>query len=106
MPAPSIDRVRASIVVEDDCPVVLPTAYIPSDWLVCATVLTPEIVIVPEAPFRLWLRVMLLPPASTKRSWPPEAMPVVPLVFPTFDMPNDCDSTVWVGAEIRSEPAE
>src|SRR4029079_1806893 len=40
--------------------------------------LNARIVTVPEAPFRLCERVMLLPPASRNLTWPPDAIPVVP----------------------------
>src|SRR6185437_6655206 len=47
-PSPATDSVRASIVVDEDWPVVFWTAYMPSDWFVWLAAL---IVSVPDAPF-------------------------------------------------------
>jgi hypothetical protein len=64
------------------------------------------IVRVPEAPFSDCDSVMLFPPANKNLTWPPDAIPVVPDVFPRFDMPRLCDSTDWVNAEIVTVPPE
>src|SRR5262245_54692106 len=76
----------------------------PSVWFDCAAVFGREMVIVPLAPLSDWLRVMLLPPANRNRTCAPEAMPVVPLVFPRFDIPIDCDSADWDAALIVMVP--
>ena len=49
---------------------------------------------VAEAPFTDCDTVMLLVPMITARTCPPDATPDVPNVFPRFDAPIDCDSTV------------
>ena len=40
IPAPSTEMERASLVVDDDCPVVLPTAYMPTVWIDCVASIT------------------------------------------------------------------
>src|SRR6187551_3664621 len=84
-------------------PAVLPRFDTPAD-IAPAPRFGAEMVMVPDAPFSDWLNVMLFPPANTNLTWPPDAMPVVPLVLPTFDMPMLCDSTVWLNALIVTVP--
>src|SRR4029077_19444936 len=69
-------------------PDVLPMLDIPIDWL-SADWEAAEMVMVPLAPFKDCERVTLFPPASRNLICAPEAMPVVPLVLPMFDIPND-----------------
>ena len=65
-----------------------------------------EIVRVPDAPFRDCDKVMLLPPANSIRTCAPEAIPVVPDVFPRFDMPIDWLSADWVNALMVTVPPD
>jgi hypothetical protein len=80
----------------------IPIVCVPSGWTLA---LNAEIVIVPLAPFRDWDSVMLFPPAKTKRTAEPDAMPVVPEVFPMFDMPADWDHAFGPEMEIVAPPA-
>ena len=89
-PTPRNERLRAS-AVPDEVSVVWLDAYRPS---ACADWLAAEMVMVPLAPLSDWLRVTLLPPARSIRTWAPDATPEVPEVFPRFDMP-----CVWLSAD-------